>query len=84
MPEFPPDITDSDVVAVSSRRVDEERRSFSYDREPDGDGPALPELEGIEQEDELVEAFRERGYRLTMVGGGAGSGDVRRFYFRAR
>lgn len=82
MPDFPPQ--DGDVVAIASRQAEKDRRSFSYDGEPPGDVDELPDLSRIEHEDQLVEAMREHGFRLTMVGGGAGSRELRRFYFRRR
>lgn len=80
MPDFPP--RDGDVVAIASRQRDGDRRSFEFDGEPPGDVESLPDLSGIEHENQLVDEMRERGYRLTMVGGGAGGQELRRFYFR--
>ncbi len=82
MPDFPPQ--DGDVVAIASRQEEGDRRSFAFDGEPPDDLAALPDLGSIEHENQLVEAMREQGYRLTMVGGGAGSQELRRFYFRKR
>lgn len=80
MPDFPPDA--EDVVTVTSRMAGDDRRSFEYRGEPpDGDGE-LPELSDLRHENEMVAAMKDEGYRLTMVGGGAGSDEVRRFYFR--
>lgn len=79
MPDFPPDA--DDVISVASRQVDADHRAF----EIEGDSPEggdLPDLSGIEHEADLVDRMKERGYRLTMVGGGAGTDEVRRFYFR--
>ena len=80
MPDFPPG--DGDVVAIASRQADGDRRSFAFDGDPPADAGALPDLSRIEHENRLVEAMREHGFRLTMVGGGAGSHELRRFYFR--
>lgn len=70
-----------DVLAVESR-VDEtgERR---FELRGGAADPALEELlAGIGHESELVEALGERGWKLTMVGGGASGRETRRFYFR--
>lgn len=80
MPDFPPQ--DGDVVAIASRQEEEDRRSFAFDGEPPEELASLPDLSSIEHENQLVEEMREQGYRLTMVGGGAGSQELRRFYFR--
>lgn len=82
MPDFPPQ--HGDVVAIASRQEGEDRRAFAFDGEPPQDMESLPDLSAIEHENQLVEAMRERGYRLTMVGGGAGGDELRRFYFRKR
>lgn len=82
MPDFPPQR--DDVVAIASRQEEGDRRSFTFDGEPPEDTSSLPDLSGIEHENQLVEAMRERGFRLTMVGGGAGGEELRRFYFRKR
>lgn len=80
MPDFPPDA--DDVVSVASRQVDADHRSFELEGDlPEGEAE-LPDLAGIQHEADLVSAMKERGYRLTMVGGGAGSEELRRFYFR--
>lgn len=80
MPDFPPD-TD-EVVTVASRQAGDDRRSFEYQGDLPDDAGELPELSEYEHENDLVAAMKERGYRLTMVGGGAGTGELRRFYFR--
>lgn len=80
MPDFPPD--SEDVVTVTSRQVGDDRRSFELQGDPPDDGDELPELADYEHESEMVAAMKEEGYRLTMVGGGAGTGELRRFYFR--
>lgn len=80
MPEFPPD-TD-EVLAVASRQAGDDRRSFEYQGELPDDVDDLPDLSELVHENDLVAAMKDRGYRLTMVGGGAGSGELRRFYFR--
>lgn len=82
MPDFPPET--SDVLTVASRLVGDDRRAFELD--PDGpDAPeGLPDLSEVATEDELIASMKERGWRLTMIGGGAGAGDLRRFYFRRR
>lgn len=80
MPEFPPDA--DDVVSVASRQVDADHRTFEMEGDvPDG-GSELPDLSEIEHEADLVSEMKARGYRLTMVGGGAGTDELRRFYFR--
>jgi len=70
-----------DVLTVESRVDESGERRFGL-----VDAGADPELAGLVEEarheSELVEALRERGWRLTMVGGGASSDEVRRFYFR--
>ena len=70
-----------DVLTVESRPQEDGQRRFTLRA-----GAADPDLEellaGIGHESELVEALRERGWRLTMVGGGASGGEARRFYFR--
>ncbi len=80
MPDFPPEA--DDVISVASRQVDADRRTFELEGEPPEDGDDLPELSGIQHEADLVAEMKERGYRLTMVGGGAGTDELRRFYFR--
>lgn len=82
MPDFPPQT--GDVVAVASRQEGEGRRSFELEGELPADAAPLPDLSRIEHESQLVEEMRERGYRLTMVGGGAAGPEDRRFYFRKR
>lgn len=82
MPDFPPDA--DDVISVASRQADADHRSFELegglpDEQKGGD---LPDFSGIQHEADLVAAMQERGYRLTMVGGGAGTEELRRFYFR--
>lgn len=78
MPRFPPE--QGDVVVVSSEPDGEGGRRFLLEEEPD-DGLDL-ESAGVRHEDDLVAAMEERGYTLTMVGGGSRSDEVRRFYFR--
>lgn len=80
MPDFPPEA--DDVISVASRQVDADRRTFELEGEPPEAGGDLPELSGIQHEADLVAEMKERGYRLTMVGGGAGTDELRRFYFR--
>lgn len=82
MTEFPPDR--SDVVAVVSRQAGEDRRAFGFDGELPAEAGSLPDLGELRHESDLVAAMKERGYRLTMVGGGAGGDELRRFYFRKR
>lgn len=82
MASFPPER--KDVVAVASRPADGERREFAFDGELPEERERLPDLQEIHHESDLVAAMKERGYRLTMVGGGAGGEDLRRFYFRKR
>lgn len=78
MPQFPPE--QEDVVVVSSEPDGEEGRRFTLEGDA-GDGFDL-DAGGIRHEDDLVAAMAERGYTLTMVGGGSRSDEVRRFYFR--
>lgn len=80
MPEFPPD--SDDVVSVASRQVDADHRTFELEGDLPESGDGLPDLAEIEHEADLVAEMKERGYRLTMVGGGAGTDELRRFYFR--
>lgn len=80
MPDFPPDA--EDVVTVTSRMAGDDRRNFEVLGEPPDDARGLPELSDLRHENEMVAAMKDGGYRLTMVGGGAGSDEVRRFYFR--
>jgi hypothetical protein len=82
MTDFPPDR--EGVVAIASRQAGDDRRSFDFDGEPPDDAGELPDLSDFVHENDLVDAMKERGYRLTMVGGGAGSDELRRFYFRKR
>lgn len=80
MPDFPPDA--DEVVTVTSRQVGDDRRRFELrGQRPDAAGE-LPDLSAFEHESDLVAAMKDAGYRLTMVGGGAGTGELRRFYFR--
>lgn len=83
MTDFPPDPGHEGVVVVASRAVEGDRRAFSFESEPPDDD-AVPGLDEILHESDLVDAMKERGYRLTMVGGGAGGEELRRFYFRKR
>lgn len=80
MADFPPDA--EDVVVVASRPAESGGRRFAFDGEEPEDLSGLPELEELAHENDLVAAMKERGYRLTMVGGGAGGDELRRFYFR--
>ena len=82
MAEFPPQ--GSDVVAITSRQADGDRRSFDFDGERPGAADELPDLRELQHESDLVAAMKEHGFRLTMVGGGAGGDELRRFYFRRR
>lgn len=84
MPEFPPDPAQAGVVAVASEPDGEGGRIFAYEGDPPRETGGLPDLDGLTHEEDLVSAMKELGYRLTMVGGGAGSGERRRFYFRKR
>lgn len=79
MPQFPPE--QDDVVVVRSEPDGEGGRRFRLEEEDDGDGLEL-DADGVRHEDDLVAAMKERGYTLTMVGGGSRSDEVRRFYFR--
>ena len=80
MPDFPPDA--DDVISVASRQADADHRSFELEGELPEEGDELPDLSAIQHEADLVAEMKERGYRLTMVGGGAGTEELRRFYFR--
>lgn len=85
MPQFPPE--QDDVVVVTSEPDGEGGRRFRLDQgdgEDGEDGETGLELDtsGIRHEDDLVTTMKERGYTLTMVGGGSRSDEVRRFYFR--
>lgn len=82
MPDFPPDT--EDVVTIVSRQIGDDRRGFEYGGGPPSGDHDLPDLSDYVHENDLVAAMKERGYRLTMVGGGAGSDELRRFYFRRR
>lgn len=82
MADFPPDR--EDVVAVASHQAGDDRRNFEFDGEPPDEADELPDLSDFSHENDLVAAMKERGYLLTMVGGGAGSDELRRFYFRKR
>ena len=84
MTEFPPDPRREGVVVVASRAAGDDRRAFSFESGPPGEGDTLPSLADCAHESDLVALMRERGYRLTMVGGGAGGRELRRFYFRRR
>lgn len=69
-----------DVVIVTSRPGDGGGRAFALEAP---EGLALPSLpDDLTRESELVTHMREAGFRLTMVGGGSRSDEVRRFYFR--
>lgn len=81
MADFPPAEAD-DVVSVASRQVDADHRSFELEGSPSDEEAELPDLSEIQHEADLVAAMKQRGYRLTMVGGGAGTDELRRFYFR--
>lgn len=71
------------VVVVESRPVaGGERRAFVLDPASTEDAPALPG--DLAHESELVAFMTGRGWRLTMIGGGARGDEVRRFYFRRR
>lgn len=69
-----------DVVVVTSRPGDGGSRSFAAEAPEGFDPPLLPD--DLEHESDLVALMREAGFRLTMVGGGSRSDEVRRFYFR--
>lgn len=80
MPKFPPE--QDDVVVVSSEPDGDGGRRFRLEEgDGEGAGPGLDPDE-LRHEDDLVAAMEERGYTLTMVGGGSRSDEVRRFYFR--
>lgn len=82
MVHFPPD--SAEIVRIASRQLEGDRRAFEFDGEPPEDVAELPDLDAIHHESDLVAEMKEHGYRLTMVGGGAGGGELRRFYFRRR
>lgn len=84
MNHFPPDPQRAGVVVVASRALGGDRRGFSFEGGPPDNPDDAPDLNEVAHESDLVEAMRERGYRLTMVGGGAGGEELRRFYFRKR
>lgn len=69
-----------DVLVVTSRPAAPEGRRFRAEPPEGAEAPDLPE--DLSHEDDLVEWLRERGWRLTMVGGGSRPDEVRRFYFR--
>lgn len=76
--EFPP--SPEDVVIFSSRPAEEDGREFTLDADPAGDVDFS--ADDLAHEDDLVEEMTDRGFQLTMVGGGSRAEDVRRFYFR--
>lgn len=80
MPSFPPE--QDDVVVVSSEPDGDGGRRFLLEEDPTDDLDV--DVSEIHHEDDLVAAMRERGFSLTMVGGGSRSDEVRRFYFRHR
>lgn len=80
MTQFPPE--QDDVVVVSSEPDGEGGRRFRLEQEDDEDDGLGLDTGGIRHEDDLVASMKERGYTLTMVGGGSRSDEVRRFYFR--
>lgn len=82
MAPFPPE--SADVVRIASRQTEGDRRAFRFDGDPPDAADELPDLDAIHHESDLVAAMKEHGYRLTMVGGGAGGDELRRFYFRRR
>lgn len=71
-----------DVVVFTSRPAGDGERSFELEEDPTGSLTLDPDA--IRHEDHLVESMAERGFTLTMVGGGSRSDEVRRFYFRKR
>lgn len=77
---FPPE--EHDVVVFTSRPEGDDRRSFTLEEDPSGRVDLDPDH--LKHEDDLVEAMHERGFQLTMVGGGSRGDEVRRFYFRIR
>jgi len=80
---FPPDPRSAGVVVVASRSDGEGGRIFEFEGDPPEDA-GLPDPADLADEDDLVGRMKEAGYRLTMVGGGAASGEDRRFYFRGK
>lgn len=71
-----------EVVVFTSRPVGDGEREFDLDQDPTESVDLDPAT--IEHEDQLVAAMSDRGFQLTMVGGGSRSDEVRRFYFRRR
>lgn len=69
-----------DVVVVVSRPGDGETRTFVVEPPEEGPTPSLPD--DLTRERDLVSHMRESGFRLTMIGGGSGPDEIRRFYFR--
>lgn len=80
MPSFPPE--QDDVVVVTSEPDGEDGRRFLLEEDPTDDLDV--DVSGLRHEDDLVAEMRERGFSLTMVGGGSRSDEIRRFYFRHR
>ena len=80
MPQFPPE--QDDVVVVSSEPDGEGERRFRLEQGSGENEEIDLDTGGIRHEDDLVATMKERGYTLTMVGGGSRSDEVRRFYFR--
>lgn len=68
------------VVVVTSRPAAEGERAFEVEGPEDLAPPELPS--DVRHESDMVERFRDAGFRLTMVGGGSRPDQVRRFYFR--
>lgn len=69
-----------DVVVVVSRPGEDETRRFAVEPPGEDEAPSLPE--SLVHERDLVDHMRAAGFRLTMVGGGSRSDEIRRFYFR--
>lgn len=79
-----PGSEDPPVLVVKSQARPDGGRWFGLEGSEDVLEEELlrEKVEAQRQEGDLVEALRELGYRLTMVGGGASAADTRRFYFR--
>lgn len=80
MDAWDPERIERDVIVVTSRPAEEGTRAFQVEAGEDVEPPPLDEA--VDHEGALVERMREAGFRLTMVGGGSRSDEVRRFYFR--
>lgn len=71
-----------DVVVVVSQPTAGGERNFALDPVSPEEAPEPPAH--LRHESELIAWMKEKGLQLTMIGGGAGGEEVRRFYFRPR